>query len=140
MESLVRPRCHQDCDRTRNTQRCARTIARERKVTFHHRLWKTILIVVMLRVRRLESVLGNLRNGIISLSVIQWNTIQMEFHFVGQYFARRFFTFRRVHFNVLLFTRYILHGIFLHVKIYKYFTINNHVTRAYRYYNIFDIL
>lgn len=39
----VRPRarCRQDCDHTRNTQR-AGAIARERKVIFHRRSWKTI--------------------------------------------------------------------------------------------------
>jgi len=46
----------------------AGAIARERKVIFHRRSWKIILIVVMLRISQLESVFRNLHNGIISLS------------------------------------------------------------------------
>lgn len=65
---LAKPRAaRRDRDCTRNTQR-ARAIARERKVIFHRRSWKTVPIVRMLKALWLESVLGNLRNGIISLS------------------------------------------------------------------------
>lgn len=62
----LRPRAEYATWRWR--RRRARAIARERKVIFHRRSWKTIPIVVMLKVPRLEGVLENLRNGIISLS------------------------------------------------------------------------